>query len=263
MTDKGVIRGYLVPHPPNLLEAEAKGEELASINALKAIGNEIRELEIDVIIVATTHWQPVGPFFIDASERHRHVTDYFGFSVEVDYQCAGDSLLAKNIMQSASSSGLLTDCVWGRGIDHGVTIPLHFLAPDGDIPVLPFSVSVRPMDECKRWGEVIAATCVAEGRRAAFIASSAISHRLPLISQPKAPSRYGRFEELMFDALCTASTKKLLDIDPALVEEAEPEGGLRDIMMLLGAMGEDSHGELMSYEPFFGLGFATFKLVNS
>lgn len=263
MADKGgIVQGYLVPHPPNLLEAERDGEELGTIRALEEIGKQIREAEIDVILAASSHWQPVGPFFVDATDSHRHFTDYIGFSVEVEYECPGDQVLAKEFMEAASGSDLLADAVWKRGIDHGVSIPLHFMIPEGDIPVVPLSVSVRHPKECLEWGRVLNRVCEERGVKAAFVASSALSHHMPLIAQPAAESRFRKFEEALIGALEDGSPQAVLDLDAELVQEAEPEGGLRDVMMLLGAMGEDAQGEVLSYEPFFGIGFATMQFTR-
>ena len=253
--------GYLVPHPPNLLESEQEGERLETIDALEAAGREIREAGIDVLLVASAHWQTAGPFFIDASERHHSLTDYFGFSVEVDYECPGDPDLAKALMSQAGESDLMADCVWGRGIDHGVSVPLHFMIPEMDIPVVPLSVSTRPPEECIAWGQTLSKTLDSHGRKGAFIASSSVSHRMPEIARPQAASRYRQFEDMVIGAMKNGSTQELLEIDSELIEDAEPEGGLRDVLALMGAVGESATGSLMSYESFYGLGFATMRLA--
>src|SRR2546425_6447539 len=72
-----VLRAYFVPNGSYLMELAEDGVGGPSVEALQAIGREIRtELRPDVIVVASPHWQSKSGFFVDPGARHESFNDY-------------------------------------------------------------------------------------------------------------------------------------------------------------------------------------------
>ncbi len=92
-----------------------------------------------------------------------------------------DAPLRDEIIRRAESAGLRAGMLGERdpSLDHGTFLPLYFLREAGvDCPILRIGLSgSSPLDHY-RLGQCIAQAVEALGRRAAFIASGDLSHKL-------------------------------------------------------------------------------------
>ena len=66
-------------------------------------------------------------------------------------------------------------------LDHGSMVPLHFLAPEMKLPVIPLIVNclahpMPPLDRCYRMGEVLGAAVRSWPERVALLATGGLSH---------------------------------------------------------------------------------------
>ncbi len=143
-----------------------------------------------------------------------------------------------------------------KALDHGTLIPLLFLSKTGcDCPVVRIGLSgLSPLTHY-RLGQCIARATEALGRRAVYIASGALSHRL------KADGPYGYapegpvFDKQITEAFASGDFLKLLSISPDLAEAAGECGG-RSFAMMAGALDRRAvKAELLSYEGPFGVGY--------
>jgi 3,4-dihydroxyphenylacetate 2,3-dioxygenase len=252
------IHGLIVPHAPTLLEDEMDHKESSIITALQDVGKNMKEWGVEVVIAITTHWQ-TEKFSIDDSPFHNTITDYYGFRREIEYNVVGHPALAGQLLK-AGEKNLIFPAALRWGVDHAVTIPLHFMFPDKDIPVIPVSVSGSPL--CAfRWGRTLGKAIRDWGGKALFLASGSLSHDLASFRTGRMVTEYDIFDQLVLKLLSDGMGMELLKMDPRLIETAKPEGAFRDLMMLLGVMGSQTPGYVRAYEqlPGVGLGVVEFN----
>jgi 2,3-dihydroxyphenylpropionate 1,2-dioxygenase len=65
--------------------------------------------------------------------------------------------------------------------DHGIMVPLHFLTPRYDLPVIPANINCQgppltPLHRAWEFGRALAAACAAEPERIALVGTGGISH---------------------------------------------------------------------------------------
>lgn len=97
------------------------------------------------IVVASAHWLATRPL-VGAAARPDTVHDFGGFPPELytlQYPAPGDPALAAEIQQLLDTAGLPALQDPTRGLDHGVWVPLRFLYPQADVPVVPVSIQPR------------------------------------------------------------------------------------------------------------------------
>lgn len=133
--------------------------------------------------------------------------------------------------------------------DHGAWAPLRLMAPRGTVPVVPLSVSERPFDDCIAWGRAIAGFAAGRADRLVLVASGALTHRLDRffggLTAPYPPGV--EFDKRVIDLTLAGDAAGLNAIDPKSYERAAPEGGLRHLWILMGALA-DRHKEILAYE---------------
>ena len=253
------IHGIIVPHAPTLLEDEMDQKTSSVITALQDAGKRMEEWGVEVVVVATTHWQTQERFFIDNSPFHKTVMDYYGFRREIEYDVSGQPELAKLLLK-AGEKNLIFPSALKHGIDHAIAIPLHFMFPDKEIPVIPLSVSGSPL--CAfRWGRTLGSTLRNWGGKVLFLASGSLSHDLSCFMNGRMLEEHEKFDRQVLKLLSQGNGMDVLTIDKKLIQDAQPEGAFRDLCMLLGVMGSQIRGHVQAYEklPGVGLGVVEFK----
>lgn len=256
------IHGILVPHAPTLLKDELNHKNSAIIIELQSIGRKLKSWGVQVVVAVSTHWQTDDKFFIDNSPWHKTLTDYYGFRSEVEYDVAGYPELA-GLLLEAGHRNLIFPSVGLHGADHAITVPLHFMFPDRDIPVIPLSVSGSLL--CAfRWGRTLGTTLRNWGGKTLFLSSGSLSHDL---SSFMSGHRTAEHEEFDFQVLGLLAQGKGIDVaklDPNLIKLAKLGGEFRDLFMLLGVMGSQTPGYVRAYEklPGVGLGVVEFPDVG-
>ena len=253
------IQGMIVPHAPTLLENEMDHKSSSVITALQNSGKRLEEWGVEVVVAVTTHWQTKENFSIDNSSFHKTVMDYYGFRKEIEYDVAGHPALAE-LLRKAGEKNLIFPSILKRGVDHAITIPLHFMFPDKNIPVIPLSVSGSPL--CAfRWGRTLGSALRKWGGKVLFLASGSLSHDLSCFISGKILGEHEQFDRQVLELLSKGKGMDVLNLDKELIKIAKPEGGFRDLCMLLGVMGSQTCGHIQAYEklPGVGLGVIEFK----
>ena len=113
-------------------------EELVA--TLKAVSFELEKPE--AIVVVSAHWEESVPT-ITAGANPPLIYDYYGFpeeSYSIQYPCAGNPALAKDVYQMLMDAGIESRLDENRGFDHGLFIPLKILYPAADIPCIQLSL---------------------------------------------------------------------------------------------------------------------------
>ena len=97
----------------------------------------------DAVVVASAHWETSLPM-VTGSAHPETIHDFGGFPdalYEIGYPARGDPALAERIVGLLRDAGITAGIEGCRGIDHGVWVPLRWMYPRADIPVVEISVS--------------------------------------------------------------------------------------------------------------------------
>lgn len=269
-----VLSGYLMPHPPIMVE-EVGGKEaqkvISSINAANTVGKEIAELSPDTIVIISPH----GPIFADALciydfNLKGSLASFSAPEVKMSFERDAD--LADEVRERANRHGISTVTtsevgVWKYGfkeeLDHGVIVPMYFITKySSNFKLMPLSFGMLPYEDLYEFGKLIQESAKALNKKIVVIASGDLSHRLTK-DAPSGYDPYGKvFEEQLVDALGKFDLKVLRSIDPVVIERAG-ECGLRSIWIMAGTLdGYKVEPEVLSHEGPFGVGYciARFKV---
>lgn len=255
------VHGIIVPHVPTLLEDEMDQKPSVVITELRELGKRMKGWGVEAVVVADTHWQTGDRFFIDNSPFHQTETTYYGFRKEVEYDVPGHPELA-NILLKAGEKNLVFPGVGKHGADHGITVPLHFMFPEKDVPVIPLSIAGTEL--CAfRWGRTIGKALRDSGRKVLFMASGCFSHDLFSFQMGKSLAGHEEFDRQVMQLLSKGKGMELPKMEPELIQLAKPEGNFRDLFMLMGVLGSETQGQIRAYEKLPGVGMAVMEFVDS
>jgi 4,5-DOPA dioxygenase extradiol len=94
------------------------------------------------VLIASAHWETSLPM-LSGGERLQTIHDFGGFPAPL-YKLRYDAPGAPDVAQEASSllqqSGLGASVNACRGIDHGAWVPLRWMYPEVDVPIVQLSV---------------------------------------------------------------------------------------------------------------------------
>ena len=261
-----ILAAYVVPHPPLILPEVGRGEEKKiqlTVNAYERVMKEAAEQKPDTVIIASPHTVMYADYFhIAPGEEAEGSFARFG-AEEITVAARYDTVLAKEIEMEAGEIGIEAGPVGGRNaaLDHAVMIPLHFLhAHTRDFRVVRLGISgLSPLDHYN-FGKCVARAVDTLGRRAVFIASGDLSHKLT----PEGPYGFAsegpRFDKACMKYLEEGDFLKLLRMDRTLYEPAA-ECGLRTFWMMAGALdGQALKIKKLSYQGPFGVGYGVVSL---
>jgi aromatic ring-opening dioxygenase catalytic subunit (LigB family) len=260
-----VVKAYFVPNGSYLMEMAEDGEQVSAVEALQAIGREIRDvLRPDAVVIASPHWLPKSAFFVDDSPQHESFNDYplrpapFGRRF-FSYSAAGDPLLARAIVTAAAEAGLPSGTKV-YGLDHGAFCPLKVMGLSG-VATVPVSTSRRSFDESVWWGRAVRRAAQAAGRRVVVIAPGNLTHRLDERDAYYAPG--AQFDKIMIDLVTSGRSLDIATVDPALFREAAPEADGRPLFFLAG-LTDNAPGKLLQYQGMkYSVGDATFAFETA
>lgn len=257
-----MLGAIITPHPPVLLPEVGGGREreiAATDRAMRTAAETVAAWQPDVIIVSSPHTILYRDYF-HIAPGDGAVGDMSRFGApEVRIQASYDTLLREEIIRRAEAEGLHAGTLGQRDpeLDHGVLIPLYYLRKAGvRCPIVRMGLSgFSPLDHY-RLGKCVQDAVNALGRRAVFLASGDLSHKL------KADGPYGyapegpQFDDAVTHTMASGDFLEFLTIDPALCERAA-ECGLRSFQVMTGALdGLIVESQLLSHEGTFGVGYA-------
>ena len=265
-----ILGAVIVPHPPLIIPTVGRGRERevqTTIDAYRAAAKQAAAWEPEVLIITSPHQTMYADYF-HISPGQGAAGDMSAFGVAKTKLCVEyDAPLRDEIICCGETAGLRVGTLGERdpSLDHGTFVPLYFLQEAGvNCPILRIGLSgFSPLDHY-RLGQCIAQAVENLGRRAVFIASGDLSHKLkdngPYGFAPEGPE----FDRQVTEAMSEGSFLHFLTMDPALCERAA-ECGLRSFQIMAGALdGEAVESKLLSYEGVTGVGYgvATFTVTG-
>jgi 2,3-dihydroxyphenylpropionate 1,2-dioxygenase len=136
--------------------------------------------------------------------------------------------------------------------DHGVMVPLHFLTPRYDLPIVPVNINCQgppltPLTRAWAFGEALRAACDAVPERIAIVGTGGISH------WPATPDS-GKINEAWDRDFLARWTKgdraALLDYDDTETYAVAGQGGFEiRTMIAVAAAARGAPGEIWFYAP--------------
>ena len=265
-----ILGAIIVPHPPLIIPAVGRGRERevqATIDAYQATAEQVAAWKPEVLIITSPHQIMYADYFhISPGRGAAGDMSAFG-AAQTKLRVEYDAPLRREIIRRAEAAGLRAGTLGERdpSLDHGTFLPLYFLQEAGlDCPILRIGLSgFSPLDHY-RLGQCIAQAVDALGRRAVFVASGDLSHKLrndgPSGYTPEGPE----FDRQITEAMAAGDFLRFLTMDPALCERAA-ECGLRSFQIMAGALdGQAVESKLLSYEGVTGVGYgvATFTVIG-
>lgn len=136
--------------------------------------------------------------------------------------------------------------------DHGIAVPLHFLTPDFDLPVIPVNINCQgppltPVHRAWAFGEALRRACDSVPEKIALVGTGGISH------WPATPDS-GKINEAwdadFMDRWCRNDKDALLDYDDLSVYAEAGQGGfeIRTFLAVSAAAG-GAPGRVHFMEP--------------
>lgn len=152
------------------------------------------------VIVVSGHFEVAGPVRVTASPSPPTIHDFGGFPQElydIRYPARGDPGLAALAVRLLGESGFPARLDTERGLDHGAWVPLRFLYPQADVPVVEISQPLRRNPEdALRMG---AALSRLRDEGVLLLGTGGVVHNLRQIDPADAPDRVADWA-LAFDA---------------------------------------------------------------
>lgn len=113
--------------------------------ALAALARELERPR--AVLVISPHWETevatVGTASQLPGSQLETIHDFGGFDpalYEIQYPASGSPQAAQEVVDALQSAGLPVTTDPQRGLDHGAWVPLRYLFPTADVPVVPLSI---------------------------------------------------------------------------------------------------------------------------
>jgi hypothetical protein len=236
--------------------------------AFAKMRDELKAANVDALVLLTSeHW---ANFFLD------HIGAFCvgrgdGFSGPIEpwlnvpkTVVPGAPALATEIIEAAYANGVEPSYAHELEFDHGTMVPLHFLTPEMNVPVVPivFNTLAFPQPSAKRcftFGEIIGNVARASTQRIGIVATGGMSHDPGERNHGTIDSA---FDKRFLDAMSHADNAALTALSGA--DFAAAGAGAFELLSwiaLRGALGS-APGSVLGYEAATawatGLGFMTF-----
>ena len=257
----GILAAYMVPHPPMIVPAVGRGGEKQiekTTNAYERVAAEIASLAPDTIIITSPHSVMYTDYF-HISPGKSAKGDFGRFRAsQVSFEENYDAELVSAITEIARKQGFPAGVMGERDrkLDHGTMVPLYFIRKKySGGKIVRIGLSGLPLTEHYRLGQMIREAVDGLGRRAVFVASGDLSHKL----QDYGPYGYAKegpqYDERIMDVCSRAAFGELFDFDETFCERAA-ECGHRSFVIMAGAFdGISVDAEQLSHEDVTGVGY--------
>lgn len=153
--------------------------------------------------------------------------------------------------------------------DHGIAVPLHFLSPELDLPIIPININCQgpplaPLHRAWAFGEALRRAIDSVPERIALIGTGGISHWPATPDSGKVNEAWDRE---FLDRWCRNDRAQLLDYDDATVYADAGQGGFEiRTFLTVSAAAHGATGRVHFYAPIriFAVGctVATYELTT-
>ena len=256
-----IIAAYMVPHPPMIIPQIGRGTEKQiqeTIDAYRNVAREIASLKPETIIISSPHSVMYSDYF-HISPGKNAAGDFSNFRArDVRFQETYDEELVTRICSLSDAEDFPAGTLGERDrtLDHGTMIPLYFIRQFySDFQLVRLGLSGLPLVDHYAFGRIIQKAVEDLDRRAVFVASGDLSHKL----QSYGPYGYAKegpqYDARVMDVCSRAAFGELLDFDESFCEKAA-ECGHRSFVIMAGALdGRAVEAMQLSHQDVTGVGY--------
>lgn len=241
--ETGVVATAVTIHVPRIaIEDKAPPFQREIIAGSKGMGEALRALDLDAIVIVTAHWVSTFNWYATSHAVHegRCVADEAPDLVPgLPFRRPGAPDLAARIAAEAQAAGvpmLTTNCP-DLSWDYATYVPMHYLDPASAIPLVRLPVVICcDLDEAMHVGAAIHRAARALGQRVALVASSALSHAVE-----RGPEKWPTDARIALDKAFIADAldgrqRELIAGFPAWAKSAAGEMAGKPIATMFGAL---------------------------
>lgn len=256
-----IVLGLCVPHTPRIAVRERAAPVFHEmIHALDRARDVLHAQRPDAIVLLSAHWATTFCLYVDAAAHHAGILTAHecpDLIASMPYDFPGDPELGAAIVAAGTAAAIPVVATANQHYvsDYGTVVPLSYLTPFGDIPVVPISTClVSDLDEYFIFGAAIRDAIVATGRRAAVVASSAFAHNVVRGPETWPTEAERRLDDELIELLVRGDLSSARARLPDCARAAHYEMGGRPLAGLLGTLGSRFRGEFLAYGPSSGSG---------
>lgn len=211
------------------------------------------------IVVASAHWETAMPA-VGAAPRPAIIHDFGGFPDALHrarWPAPGDPAVAAEVVAALGSAGIEAATATGRGLDHGIWVPLAITLPGAEIPVVP--LAVQPEADARHHLALGRALAPLAERGILVVGSGAVTHNLraargQAIDAP-VPAWVDGFRDWVAETAAAGDAERLCDWHGAApgaeINHPTPEHFL-PFFIALGAAGEGAAGRRIHASVEYG-----------
>ena len=252
---------YMVPHPPMIVPDIGRGSEkqvMKTIRAYEAVAEEIAAIRPETIILSSPHSMLYADYFhVSPGKGAKGDFGRFG-APHVSFEETYDGELREAICALAKAKGFPAGTLGekDRRLDHGTMVPLYFVEQKyWAFQLIRTGLSGLSLADHYAFGQIIREAVERTGRRAVYIASGDLSHKLqeygPYGYAPEGPE----YDRQIMDVCSRGAFGELFDFEESFCEKAA-ECGHRSFVIMAGALdGLSVEARQLSHEDVTGVGY--------
>jgi 3,4-dihydroxyphenylacetate 2,3-dioxygenase len=260
----------LAAHVPSMCHVEKVPDfQQDLVKGLYKMRDRIQEMKAEVIVIMSCHFPGTFHFYVDATPRHQGLltsVEAPDLISDVPFNYPGDEELGNELVAAGQKAGIpvigFNDpaYVW----DYGTLVPLRYLVPNEDIPIVSLSVCwAAPLDESYQWGQVIGEVLRNSNKKAVFVSSGALSHNL-VRGREKTPTIS---EQAMNNQFMDFIMNNKYDLAREMLPQFSRIAGVESrgchLAALLGVLGNERHkAEFWGWGQSSGSGNAIISFVS-
>ena len=183
-----LVHASAISHAPGFIawvDAAPPAQKDALYAGAETLRRDLAAAQVDELILFTSeHWtnffyDHVSPFCVGRADKYEGPVEPW---LKIGKKTVpGSPDLAEEILAAAYAQDLTPGFAQELAFDHGTMIPLSFLTPDMDLPVVPIIINtlVAPQPSpksCYALGKVVGEVARRRGKRVAIVATGGMSH---------------------------------------------------------------------------------------
>ncbi len=258
---KGIVAGYMVPHPPMIVPAVGRGSEAQieeTTRAYEAVADEIASIRPETIVITSPHATMYADYFHVSPGRNAAGSFARFDAPQVTFSEIYDEEVTARISYLADRWHVEAGTLGERdaALDHGTMVPLWFIRQkyDGG-KIVRIGLSGLSLCDHYRLGTLIREAVEEAGRSAVFVASGDLSHKLKKYGPYGFAKEGPEYDEKIMDVSARAAFGEMLDFDESFCERAA-ECGHRSFVIMAGAFdGMAVETKVLSHQDVTGVGY--------
>ncbi|MBB6447920.1 DODA-type extradiol aromatic ring-opening family dioxygenase [Bacillus benzoevorans] len=236
----------LAPHVPSIChEDQAPDFQQNMVDGMKEVAKDIANIKPDAVVLVSCHWPSTFTHYVDCNAVHEGLLtaqEAPDMIKDVPYHYPGDEDLANLLVQAGKKANLAVEGVYDQYFewDYGTVVPLRYLIPNENIPVVNLSVTLAAnLEETYKWGQEIAKVLQETEKKVIFVSSGALSHNLVRGRHNKPTLSEHALDKEFVDMLMNKDYKAAYHMLPQYASMAKVESGGRHLAMLLGIINQE------------------------